>query len=52
MHMPAAPSEKLLRGEETTAVVAGIVRHIGTWFASMTYTGQDCSIREPSAAWA
>lgn len=52
MHMPAAPSEKPLWGGETTAVKAGITEHIGMCSASLTYTGQDCGVREPSAAWA
>ena len=42
MHMPAAPSEKPLRGRETTVVKAGIIERIGTHWHNKAHRNVVC----------
>lgn len=42
MHMPAAPSDKPLRGGETTVVKAGIIQHIGTGWDNKAHRNAVC----------
>lgn len=42
MHMPAAPSDKPLRGGETTVVKVGIIKHIGKGRDNKTHRTAFC----------